>query len=67
MEFAKDCNLTFCPRLRNYQVNPVVNIIEKDSQATQTRADLILMIAIGVIAILLIALIIMCSKKKKQK
>jgi hypothetical protein len=67
MEFAKDCNLTFCPRLRNYQVNPVVNIIEKDSQATQTRADLILMIAIGVIALLLIALIIMCSKKKKQK
>ena len=67
MEFARDCNQTFSPRLRNYQVNPVINIIEKDFQAAQARADLTLMIAIVVIALLLIALIIMCSKKKKIK
>ena len=67
MEFAKDCNLTFCPRLRNYQVTRLLNIIEKDSQATLARADLILKIAIGVIAILLITLIVMCIKRKKQK
>ena len=67
MEFAKDCNLTFCPRLRNYQVDRVIDIIEKDSQATLARADLILKIAIGVIAILLITLIVMCIKRKKQK
>ena len=67
MEFAKDCNQTFCPRLRNYQVDRVIDIIEKDSQATLARADLILKIAIGVIAILLITLIVMCIKRKKQK
>lgn len=67
MEFAKDCNQSFCPRLRNYQVDRVIDIIEKDSQATLARADLILKIAIGVIAILLITLIVMCIKRKKQK
>ena len=67
MEFAKDCNQSFCPRLRNYQVDRVIDIIEKDSQATLARADLILKIAIGVIAILLITLIVMFIKRKKQK
>ena len=27
-EFAKACNQTFCPRLRGYQVNSVINVIE---------------------------------------
>ena len=67
MEFAKDCNQSFCPRLRNYQVDRVIDIIEKDSQATLARADLILKIAIGVIAILLITVIIMYTNRKKQK
>ena len=67
MEFTKDCNLTFSPRLRNYQINPVVNVVEKDSQATLARANLTLKIAIGVIALLLITLIIMCINRKKQK
>ena len=67
MEFAKDCNQTFCPRLRNYQVDRVIDIIEKDSQATLARADLSLKIAIGVIAILLITVIIMYINRKKQK
>ena len=67
MEFAKKCNLTFAPQLRNYQVNPVVNIVEKKCHETLTRADLILKIAIGVIVLLLIALFVMYIKRKKQK
>lgn len=67
MEFAKDCNLTFAPLLRNYQVNPIVNIVEKNSHEIQKRSDTTLMIAGGIVAILLIALIVMCIKRKKQK
>ena len=67
MEFAKDCNLTFAPQLRNYQVNPVVNIVEKNCHDTLTRAYWAIMIAIGVIVLLLIALFVMCIKRKKQK
>ena len=67
MEFAKDCNLTFSPRLRNYQINSVVNVVEKNRHDILTRADLTLKIAVGVIALLLITLIMMCIKRKKQK
>ena len=67
MEFAKDCNLTFAPQLRNYQVNPVVNIVEKNCHDTLTRAYWAIMIAIGVIVLLLIALFVMYIKRKKQK
>ena len=68
-EFAKECNLVFCPRLRAYQVNPFVNVVEKRSQATQSRANLILIIASVVIAVLLIALIcaIVLIRKAKRK
>ena len=68
-EFAKECNLVFCPRLRAYQVNPFVNVVEKNSQATQSRANLILIIASVVIAVLLIALIcaIVLIRKAKRK
>ena len=68
-EFAKECNLTFCPRMRTYQVNPFVNVIEKNSQATLSRAKLILIIASVVIAVLLIALIcaIILIRKAKRK
>lgn len=55
--FAKECNLAFYPRLRNYQISPVVNVIEKNSQATQSKAILFLYITSIVIAILLIALV----------
>ena len=57
MEFAKACNLTFSPRLRAYQVNSVVNVVEKSSQATQSKDKWIIIIASVVIAVLLIALI----------
>ena len=66
-EFAKECNLVFCPRLRAYQVNPFVNVVEKNSQATQSKANLILYIASIVIFLLLIALIICISLVRKAK
>ena len=68
-EFAKECNLVFCPRMRTYQVNPFVNVIEKSSQATQSKANLILIIASVMIALLLIALIctIFLLRKAKRK
>lgn len=67
MEFVKDCNLTFAPQLRNYQVNPIVNIVEKNCHDILTRADISLMIAVGVIVLLLITLFVMYIKRKKQK
>ena len=67
MEFTKECNLSFAPQLRNYQVNPIVNIVEKSSQETLAREGMILKIAVGVIVLLLIALFVICIKKKKQK
>ena len=67
MEFAKDCNLSFSPQLRNYQVNPIVNIVEKSCHETLARADMILQITVGVIVLLLIALFVICIKRKKQK
>ena len=66
-EFAKECNLVFCPRLRAYQVNPFVKVVEKNSQATQSKANLILYIASIVIFLLLIALIICISLVRKAK
>lgn len=68
-EFAKECNLVFCPRLRAYQVNPFVNVVEKRSQAVQSKANMILIIASVVIVLLLIALIctILLIRKAKRK
>lgn len=67
MEFGKECNLTFCPRIRTYQINSIVNVIEKKSQATQSRANLILIIASVVVVLLLIALIYACILVRKAK
>ena len=67
MEFTKECNLFFCPLLRNYQVNSVVKVFEKSSQATQARANLILYIAIGLVLVILMALIIVFVIRKNQK
>ena len=65
VEFAKDCNLFFSPRLRNYQVNSVVNVIEKSCQTTQCQEKLILLIASAVIVLLLIALIYTVLRLRK--
>jgi hypothetical protein len=67
MEFAKDCNQAFTPQLRNYQVNPIVNIVEKNCHDTLARADRILKIVIGVIVLLLIALLYTLSIIRKTR
>ena len=56
VEFTKGCNVTFCPLLRNYQVNSVVHVYEKSSQAAQKRANTILIVASVVIVLFIIAL-----------
>ena len=66
-EFAKKCNQTFCPRLRTYQVDPVISVIEKNSQAKQARANRILIIASIVMALLIIALIYTLYRLKRRK
>lgn len=65
-EFAKDCNFTFCPRLRTYQVNSVLNVIEKTSQANQTKANRIFIVASILIVLLVIALIYALYKVRRQ-
>jgi hypothetical protein len=66
VKFAKDCNLFFCPLLRNYQVNSVVNVYEKSCQATQSRANMTLIIASGVIILLLLVLIVTVLRLRRR-
>ena len=65
-EFAKECNLTFCPRLRAYQVNSVVNVIEKNYQASRAQVNRILIIASIAIILLMIALIFAFFRLKRS-
>ena len=68
-DFATKCNFTFSPRLRTYQVNSVINVLNKSQQAEQKRANMILTIAGIVIVLLLIALAyttILSIKRKKK-
>ena len=66
-EFAKACNQTFCPRLRGYQVNSVINVIEKNNQANQAKSSRILIIASIVIALLIIALLLILHPFYRKK
>jgi hypothetical protein len=66
VEFTKECNLFFCPLLRNYQVNSVVNVYEKSSQAANNRANLILIIASAMVILLLIALIFTVLRLRRK-
>lgn len=66
VKFAKDCNLFFCPVLRNYQVNSVVNVYEKSSQDSQSRANRTLIIASGVVILLLLVLIIIVLRLRRK-
>ena len=66
VEFAKDCNYFFCPRLHNYQVNSVLKVIEKSNQATQSRANLMLIIASVVIVLLLLVLIFTVFRLRRR-
>lgn len=63
--FAKDCNLAFSPRMRVYQVNSIVNVIEKNWQAEHHRSQLVLYIAALVILLLIIALIVTISRLRR--
>ena len=66
-EFAKACNLTFCPYLRVYQVNSVINVIEKNNQANQSKSSRILLIASIVITLLIIALLFILYRLNRKK
>ena len=65
-EFAKACNQTFCPFLRVYQVNSVINVIEKNNQANQAKANRVLIIASIVIAMLIIALLLILYRLNRK-
>ena len=69
LNFAKHCNLIFSSRLRNYQVNSILNIVEKNYQATEAHTHQLLTIAGIIIVLLLIALAyttILSIKRKKK-
>ena len=66
MEFTKECNLFFCPHLRNYQVNSVVNVYEKSNQAAQSRANMTLIIAAGLVVLLLLVLIVVVIWQRRK-
>ena len=65
LEFTRDCNVEFCSRIRNYQVEPYINILEKSCQAAEAKADSTLIIAAVVIGLLLIVLFVILIRKKK--
>lgn len=67
VEYAKACNQTFCPRLRDYQVNSVINVIEKNNQANQSKSSRILLIASIVITLLIIALLFILYRSNRKK
>ena len=64
MEFTRDCNMVFCSRVRIYQIDPYINILEKRCQAAEAKADRTLIIAAVVIALILIVLFVINRKKK---
>ena len=66
VEFAKACNLNFCPFMRTYQVNSVINVIEKSRETAQDRTRQVLMIAVGVIVLLLVLLTALIIRKNKK-
>jgi hypothetical protein len=57
VEFAKACNLAFSPQMRAYQVNSVLNVLEKSGQQIEDRVRLMLFIACVILFLLLLALI----------
>lgn len=65
--FGKDCNLAFHPTLRNYQVNSVINVINKTFKESQDTNRFLTILA-SVVSILLLAalLFILLLLRKKQ-
>ncbi len=66
MEFAKNCNLAFSPKMRAYQVNSVMSVVEKNCQAIQSQANMTQIIAIILAVLLIIALICIFLLFKKK-
>ena len=67
MDFSLDRNLAFHPRMRTYQIDSVINIIEKEKQAAQSSVSTILFIAGGIIVLLLLVLFIVILKRYRTK
>ena len=65
MEFTHDCNMFFLPRVRIYQINPYINILEKSCQSAEAKADNTLLIAAVVIGLLLVVLFVILIRKRK--
>ena len=65
MEFTRYCNMFFLPRVRIYQINPYINILEKSCQAAEAKADNTLLIAAVVIGLLLVVLFVILIRKRK--
>ena len=57
VEFSKDCNIAFCPFMRAYQINSVINVIEKSDDVAKQRYNLMLIIASVVTVLFLLTLI----------
>ena len=66
MCFGKDCNLAFCPTLRNYQVNLVLSVIEANFQKTQASSGWAIWVAAIIIALFLIALLFLFFRFKRK-
>lgn len=66
-EFTKACNQTFCPRLRDYQVNSVISVIEKNNQANQSWANRILIIASVMMVLLIVVLLFILYRLNRKK
>lgn len=65
MDFARACNVRFLPRLRAYQVDPVVNIVEKSRNAASDRLSTVLVASAVVILLLVLALLFVLLRKRK--
>lgn len=67
MEYTRDCNMIFCPRVRIYQIDPYIHVLEKSCEAAQAKARQTRIIAAVVLIPLLILLFVLIIRKKKQK
>ena len=67
MEFSMKQNRVFYPRMRTYQIDPVINITEKSNQAALSCDKTLLFIAGGIIVLLLFVLFIVILKRYRTK
>lgn len=67
MDCSMKHNRAFYPRLRTYQIDPVISIIEKSNEAELSCTNTILFIAVGIIVALLLTLFVVILKKRRAK